>query len=1342
MYGRGIPHLDVSLYNVESQQRTLLWMKFDDQGDAWHRAFIVLGSHRQRFQVEIAHAGLVNADTCLDDLTFTNCNPDEMVPDWQCDFSNGSCTLYESIADSAKSAWHNVEANTAADLDCSLPSTDHSKNSNGRYLAVINGSSSSLYTEEKGGCSFSCFLGLSYFIRATSVTINITADGVTSSELYHIWNDTLAKTDAWETVYRQVGPINERFVVNISIEMEKNDNSCTFFAIDDVQFFNSVQGLASESVPVKELAIPRESCDFEDGSCSFLFNVVDGDDGDWIVGDGWAPSLVNGPINDATLKSERGHYLYSQAINVSSNSSSKLTTVVYNTSSFSCRLSFAYNLHGLHVGQLDVYIDRGTGRLHAWTEKGNKGIAWQTAEVYIGYSTFPFHAAIVATHAAGVDDILALDDVSFKACTYDDNVCDWESEIGCLWWRSVETSEGYGMWERVLATDLQTGGETLRKTSGFVAYFNHSRTNAEAVLESVPLRPNNAWPNCRVSLSYYMHGNSSGELTVSQESKRVDVVRPVTWSGDQGDLWHTVDIVLAQINDDFSVRITAKGTAENTRDAAMALDNIQLLDCMPILKCPYDTADPNSTATAVISECWSLYDSTSTGNVWSTVPTSSVGPVEDKCDCAQELKRRDLITNVTNALSSVLFVMLVILMVLLLIVKERRKPLPDKAMKGTASDVVQSDVPASSQTETRESKPSAVVSDIGDIPSQRQTEASTVPMLVGYQKTSVEQSSDNDEYEMYFDRLEMGRCYRLPLVSRADKQRGAVAGCTTSQVTTATSDGGERTGNESAAVDKVLKELDLYYDRLEMGPSHRLPISDESTDLTITSFQSTATSGRPDVNAKETPLLQGLTSGSLQDEMETSGSRQMVKGTSVLTSRSLQEETETNDSRQRVKGTPMLQGRTSRSLHEELETRDSRQKVKVTPALQGQKMETSNSQQKIKGTPKLQGLVSRSLQEEIRASDSQQKVKEISRLQGLVSRSLQEEVKTSDSQQRVKGTLEHQGLASRSLEEEVETSGSQQNAKGTFELQGLASRSLDEEVGTSDSQQANRLRDNNDRLVSGRVVTLDADTNAANNTLFIPPAISAVEVPEPRSMPEVEEPAEPETEVKQELHQPTFPNLSDARTRPVLDNDELQGAISSNARSPAIKESATDKRQPAIASDGDKETADVPVRFIQLQISTSQNVEDTSTSTRLRSFKKRPVLARLPDSSPLINDGNDAAAVSPLQYTTSATRGNRLDPSVFPTRRGPRATMERGSGRAETREERIASRRQQRASREPRLGLRFPTSHRRSLTREPMITPAQLRALCHTGDYTEASDMTARLLAEVIGTGGNRETSQ
>ena len=111
-----------------------------------------------------------------------------------------------------------------------------------------------------------------------------------------------------------------------------------------------------------------------------------------------------------------GHYLYSQAIDSSSSSLSKLQTAWYDTSSFTCFLSFAYNLHGPYVGEIAVFIETFTARLNAWSEKGNKGIAWQTTEIYLGHFTSQFRISILAIHDSRSDDILALDDITFNDC--------------------------------------------------------------------------------------------------------------------------------------------------------------------------------------------------------------------------------------------------------------------------------------------------------------------------------------------------------------------------------------------------------------------------------------------------------------------------------------------------------------------------------------------------------------------------------------------------------------------------------------------------------------------------------------------------------------------------------------------------------------------------------------------------------------------------------------------------------------------------------------------------------------------------------------------------------------
>ena len=76
MYGLDIGYLNVALYSVGSQQRTVLWTRSGVQGNAWHRVHVVVGSNNEWFQMELSTAALgLKGDVALDGLTFTNCNP-------------------------------------------------------------------------------------------------------------------------------------------------------------------------------------------------------------------------------------------------------------------------------------------------------------------------------------------------------------------------------------------------------------------------------------------------------------------------------------------------------------------------------------------------------------------------------------------------------------------------------------------------------------------------------------------------------------------------------------------------------------------------------------------------------------------------------------------------------------------------------------------------------------------------------------------------------------------------------------------------------------------------------------------------------------------------------------------------------------------------------------------------------------------------------------------------------------------------------------------------------------------------------------------------------------------
>ena len=116
----------------------------------------------------------------------------------------------------------------------------------GHYLAVTSqgdAATLSVASAVRAGCSRNCFFSFSYFVNSSQRAV-VTAISQTSDRNYALWNDPLNTTRQWTTVYVRVGPIYERFTINISIELMENDIGCGFFAVDDVKFYNSAEGVA------------------------------------------------------------------------------------------------------------------------------------------------------------------------------------------------------------------------------------------------------------------------------------------------------------------------------------------------------------------------------------------------------------------------------------------------------------------------------------------------------------------------------------------------------------------------------------------------------------------------------------------------------------------------------------------------------------------------------------------------------------------------------------------------------------------------------------------------------------------------------------------------------------------------------------------------------------------------------------------------------------------------------------------------------------------------------------------------------------------------------------------
>ena len=94
-----------------------------------------------------------------------------------------------------------------------------------------------------------------------------------------------------------------------------------------------------------------------------------------------------------------------------------LRTAQHNTSAFSCSMSFNYHLHGSGVGEISAYVETGTTRLAYWNETRDKTISWQKNQIYIGLVPRNlFYVVFMANHNPPTDGIIALDDITFRAC--------------------------------------------------------------------------------------------------------------------------------------------------------------------------------------------------------------------------------------------------------------------------------------------------------------------------------------------------------------------------------------------------------------------------------------------------------------------------------------------------------------------------------------------------------------------------------------------------------------------------------------------------------------------------------------------------------------------------------------------------------------------------------------------------------------------------------------------------------------------------------------------------------------------------------------------------------------
>ncbi|XP_069015480.1 MAM and LDL-receptor class A domain-containing protein 1 [Embiotoca jacksoni] len=359
-----------------------------------------------------------------------------------------------------------------------------------------------------------------------------------------------------------------------------------------------------------EMNCVKETCDFEGGdTCgwkivspssapihTFLWSPDQGES----IHDG---EQYHRPINDHTLNSPEGWYMYADSSNGNYGQTIDLQTPVISSTGPHCTLIFWYHMSGFTVGSLQVLLKHGNVTLEAWSQTGNQGNKWRRGEVYLGLAS-NFQVVFRAKQGISYMGDVVIDDVSFLDCSPpfpsdwpctpeeytcanghcipQDNLCDFINHCGddsdedhyickgfsgrcnfefdlCSWLQCREDDFDW----LIKAGSTRTVGigpssdHTLRDPSGHFLYLESSFPQAAGDTARVtgPLLSSRS-SQCKMRFYVHMSGDGIGTLSVFSKSEgHLHLLLNLT--GDQGNYWQMREIPLSP-SADFQVMFEGK----------------------------------------------------------------------------------------------------------------------------------------------------------------------------------------------------------------------------------------------------------------------------------------------------------------------------------------------------------------------------------------------------------------------------------------------------------------------------------------------------------------------------------------------------------------------------------------------------------------------------------------------------------------------------------------------------------------------------------------------------------------------------------------------------------------
>uniref|UniRef100_A0A671VVP0 MAM and LDL receptor class A domain containing 1 n=1 Tax=Sparus aurata TaxID=8175 RepID=A0A671VVP0_SPAAU len=359
-----------------------------------------------------------------------------------------------------------------------------------------------------------------------------------------------------------------------------------------------------------ELSCAKEQCDFEGGdTCGWLGaypSLVPTHTFRWSPDQG--ESIHDGeqyhrPVNDHTLGSPEGWYMYADSSNGGYGQTTDLQTPVISSTGPQCTLVFWYYMSGFTVGSLQVLLKHGNVSREVWSQSGNQGNKWRRGEVFLGLSN-NFQVVFRAKRGISYMGDLVIDDVSFLHCSPplpsdqpctpeqyacangycipQDNLCDFINHCGDSSDEDPYICKGFSMrcsfefdlcsWRQSRQDDVDwlikagstptvgagpSNDHTLRDPSGHYLYLESSFPQAAGDTARItgPLLSRRS-SQCKMRFYLHMSGDGIGTLNVFRKSKG-SLHRLLNVTGDQGNYWQIKEIPLSDTGD-FEVMFEGK----------------------------------------------------------------------------------------------------------------------------------------------------------------------------------------------------------------------------------------------------------------------------------------------------------------------------------------------------------------------------------------------------------------------------------------------------------------------------------------------------------------------------------------------------------------------------------------------------------------------------------------------------------------------------------------------------------------------------------------------------------------------------------------------------------------